>query len=198
MRTQRIVGIVIGILVLAGCQGSSSVRPLPEIRFHHLAPIRLDVGTIEVVSQYEPPFKAPHVEHILPISPERAASQWARDRLQAQGASAWRAVFIVRQAPMVEKRLPIDTGFTGYFKKQQSEQYESRIDVVLEIRDDNGRLMGEAVAAAHRGRTMPEGLTPNERDRLWHEMVEALITDMNTVLENTIRQHLARYLIMAP
>ncbi len=199
MPARRILGVTIGLLILlTGCQTAEPVQRLPELRFNHLLPIKIDVGAIEVLSHHEPLFRAPYVEHIMPVSPERAAHQWAHDRLKAVGSSERRAVFIVRQAHVVEKQLAADMDFTRYFKKQQSERYDAHLDVVLEIRDENGRAIGEATATANRGRTVAEDITPNERDRIWQEMVEALLIDMNNVLESAMQQHLARYVSLLP
>ncbi|KAF0142463.1 MAG: hypothetical protein FD153_617 [Rhodospirillaceae bacterium] len=179
MPARRILGVTIGLLILlTGCQTAEPVQRLPELRFNHLLPIKIDVGAIEVLSHHEP--------------------QWAHDRLKAVGSSERRAVFIVRQAHVVEKQLAADMDFTRYFKKQQSERYDAHLDVVLEIRDENGRAIGEATATANRGRTVAEDITPNERDRIWQEMVEALLIDMNNVLESAMQQHLARYVSLLP
>lgn len=187
--------VVLGVLVVAGCQVLAPVQRLPDLRFDHLLPIRFDVSSVEMISRYEPPFKPPHVEHLMPFSPERAARQWARDRLKAEGASGRRVVFIIRQAAVIEKQLAIDTGLTAYFKKQQSKHYDAYIDVLLEIRDENGRILGEVTAVASRSRTVGEGITPNEQDRIWQDIVRSLVTDMGSTLEEMIHQFLARYLV---
>jgi hypothetical protein len=42
--------------------------------------------------------------------------------------------------------------------------------------------------------TVPEDASLNERERTWYELTEKLMNDMNTQLEETLRQVFFRYL----
>ena len=65
--------IMIAMLIaLAGCETAVIPRSFPEQTFRHLPPISLDVAKIEFVLFFEPPLKAPHVEHEMPVPPHKA------------------------------------------------------------------------------------------------------------------------------
>jgi tRNA U38,U39,U40 pseudouridine synthase TruA len=54
-----------------------------EPRFQTTAPIELDVEKVEITSEFVPSFTRPNVEHLFPVSIEKAAKLWAKDRLKA-------------------------------------------------------------------------------------------------------------------
>jgi hypothetical protein len=69
------------------------------------------------------------------------------------------------------------------------------LDVAFQILDERQFPVAEVVAQAARTSTAPEGMTLNDRDRIWHEMVQSLVTDVNGQLESTIRQYMARWIL---
>lgn len=180
---------------LAGCAAAAPPQPkLPQLSFTHLAPFKLDVGRLELVTEYKAPGVEPNIEHLMALSPEAAAQKWAQDRLQPIGRTG-SARFIIRDAKAVEVPLHTDKGFTGLFKKEQAERYEMTLDVAFQILDERQFPVAEVVAQGSRSRTAPEGMTLNDRDRIWHEMVESLINDVNGQLDGTIRQYMARWMM---
>ena len=55
-------------------------------------------------------------------------------------------------------------------------------------------MRGHATADARRSRTLPEGISLNERERLYDQVVAALLQDFNASQEQAIRQYLHIYL----
>ena len=178
---------------LAACEVPLPEQKLPELTYSHLEPFRLDVASIEVISEYRPPMQAPNVEHLFSTPPEKALKQWAADRLKAAGPKGT-ARFIIGDDSVTETKLSIDTGFTGMFKKEQSERYDASVEAVLNIFDERGYLRGYATARVTRSRTVREDITLNERERQWFLIVEAMMKDFNAELERNIRQQLGGYL----
>lgn len=57
------------------------------------------------MSEFTPSFRRPNVEHLLPISLEKTAKQWAKDRLDAVGYSLDKvAKFIIKDASVTEEK----------------------------------------------------------------------------------------------
>ena len=188
-------GSVLGIalLVLAACQAPALPPPLPELTYGHLEPINLDVGRIEIVEQYVPPLKAPNVEHTFPTPPATAMRQWAKDRLRAVGEIRT-ARLVIKNASAIETKLEITGGLRGAFTKDQSERYDVTLDVVLEVRGEDGVAVAFANAVVTRSKTVTEGLSLSERERVFHRMTESLMDEVNSELEKNIRQFLVQYL----
>ena len=84
-RASALLGLVLGLVALAGCETPPPESRFPEMTFAHLGPIRLDVAEIEVIETYRSPLAPPNVEHLAPTRPAEAVRRWAADRLRAEG-----------------------------------------------------------------------------------------------------------------
>ncbi len=191
--TRASVGLVAPlVLIVAACAPPPPAPQFPELTYGHLGAIRLDVARVEIVVEYDPPLAAPHVEHTFPTTPAAAAERWAQDRIQAVGEDGW-ARFIVRDGGVTETALDRETGLKGAITDEQSERYAGVLDVILEIRSDRGFRDAYVEARAMRTQTVSEDITVNDRRTVFFELTEALVADVNSQLEDRIREHLARY-----
>ena len=196
--TQRSTLILVAALltagVVAGCETAAPEPQKPELSYAHLGAIRLDVAKVEVVDEYLPPLQPPNVEHEFPISPAEALQQWARDRLQAAGKDR-KARFIIRNAAVQEIALDKKKGLRGLFTKDQSERYDGRITVQLEIRSNRGFRDAFVEAMAEESRTVPEDISIVERERVFLQITKELIAVLNAEIEKQIAAHLSSYRI---
>ena len=78
-------------------------------------------GDVEVVEKYEPPLKAPHVEHEYGITPAEIARAWARDRIKVDPGDGTVRMTIL-EASVVQNELDVEKGFSGLFKDQPDRQ----------------------------------------------------------------------------
>lgn len=184
---------VAAVFLLAGCATDVERPGFPKISFAHLQPISLNVARIEVENRYVSPATRPNVEHEFPVSPAAAASNWGRDRLRAVGSSGVARV-IVRRASVVEVPLKRTTGVKGAFTRDQSERYDAVIDMMVELRDANGKVRVTAESTAKRSRSVSENISLNDREKVWFEMTEAMMADLNTALENQVRIHMKEWI----
>lgn len=195
--TSRKLGAALAVLLalsLAGCEVPSPEQKLPQLTYSHLAPYRLNVGRVEISSEYQSPMRDPNVEHIMPVSPEAAIKRWAQDRLQPVGTSG--AVrLIIRDARVVEVPLQVDRGIGGLFKSEQTQRYDANIELVLQTLDERNMPRNEIVARTQRSRTVTEGITLNERDRIWFDMVDDMMKDLNAQLDSLIPQYFNEYIV---
>ena len=171
---------------------ASAQTRFADITFTHKPPIKLDVARVEVVRAFQSPEAPPNVAHRFPIPPDRAVERWASDRLQPVGAGNLARV-VIKQSSVIEVPLETRGGLVGFFKTEQSERYDAVLEVQVEVHSDVGRL-GFAAATVKRSQTVPEDISPNERQQVWFEMTEKLIHDIDAELEQAIPQYLARYL----
>ncbi|MFQ5774001.1 MAG: hypothetical protein ACE5GS_05755 [Kiloniellaceae bacterium] len=196
LRPPRPAALAAALLVaLAACAAPPPRPEFPQITFQNLPPIRLDVREVTVEQAYRPPAKAPNVDHRFPVPPADAAMRWARDRLVAAGATR-RAHYVVRDASVVETPLKTTGGLKGMFTTEPSERYDARVVVELRIIADDGRVAGSATAEAVRSRSVPEDITLNEREKVWYEMTEDIMRELNGQLEQTIKTVFSPYVIL--
>ncbi len=189
------VCLILGSLAVAGCTAPPPRPDHPEIGFQDRPPIRLDVREVAVEQSYRPPYAAPNVEHLFPVPPAAAAARWANERLVAAGPTR-RARYNVRQASVLETPLERSGGLKGAFTTEQSERYDARLVVELEIISEDGRSEGSLTAEVERSRSVPENLTVNERETVWHEMTRTMLDELDRRLEETIKRVFFKYLIL--
>jgi hypothetical protein len=185
--------VVFAIALLAACS-TEKTQPLPELTFAHQPLLKLNVASLEVVSRYKAPMKPPHVEHRLPTPPEPALKRWAEERLRATGRSE-SARYTVINAAVTEEPLPKTSGFVGAFKNEPSERYTATVEAQLEIFNADGRRVQLVSARATRSRSLMEGAKPQERDRMWFDLIDALMKDFDKEMERAIRQYAGPWLL---
>ena len=181
--------VVLVFLSIVGCANDAQKPGFPKISFAHLQPISLNVARVEVENRYVPPATRPNVEHEFPVSPAASALNWGRDRLRAVGSSGVARV-IVRRASVVEVPLQKSTGMKGLFTRDQSERYDAVIDMMVEVRDQTGKVRVTAESIAKRSESVSENISLSEREKVWFRMTEAMMVDLNTSLENQVRVHM--------
>lgn len=186
--------LTLGSLFLTvACETPVATRELPSLTFVHLRPFKLDVASIEVVNQFKSPMTPPNIEHRLPTPPATALMQWVKDRLKATGNSGTLKVFI-EDASATEIRLNRDESLKGHLTKQQSHAYSASLQATILLTNSYGVGLASAKAAATRSTTIREDLSINERERVWLNLVDRLMTDFNQQIEISLRQHLRNWL----
>jgi len=182
---------IFAVALVATAAACSSAPPPPptfaDIHFLALPPFRLNVSQIQIVDQFQPTFQEPNVEHQFPVPPQRALQNWAHDRLQAIGpTSGYVARFTIVDASVRESDLPRDKSLTAVFKTQQAERYDGHVSVRLEIINPQGVAERTATAEAAVSRSVPEGITLNERDKIWYDMTRDLMADLDRQVQRQV------------
>lgn len=178
---------------LFGCVDAPPNPVYPEITFQHLNPLYLNVGEIKIVDEFTPPLKHPHVEHELPVSIDQSVRNWVRDRLRTTGNSGAVATITIKDASAVEKTLEKDTGLKGLITKDQSELYVFHLLVELKVTEISGSS-AFVTAEATRTKSVPEGVSLNEREKTYFTQVEALMRAFDKEMEKNIRTFMGEYL----
>lgn len=185
--TAALIATMLGV---TACEFQVARPKYAELSYSHLPPINLAVGKIETVTEYVAPTKPPNVEHLFPVRPSAAAERWGRDRLRAVGVKGTARV-IVKHASVVEVPLKVKTGLRGMVTKDQSERYDAVLEIAIEIDGDRGK--GSVSSRTQRSRTVPEGITLNQREKVWFEMTEAMMRDLNAALERELNRNMRGY-----
>jgi len=175
-----------GALLLVACETPPQRPVFPDIRFTDKPPLRIDAGSVEIERVFRSTLQSPQVEHLFPVSPERAMENWARDRLQPVGASRYVRVRII-DASVKEIELPRTKGVLGAFTTDQAQRYDATAEMTVELMGERGFAERSVSAKASRSRSVAEGITPNEREKVWYELTQQLMADLDAELERQIR-----------
>ncbi len=182
-------------LLLSAC---SPTAQLPEpVGLAYLAnkPIRLNVARVEVVKKYQSSSTRPHVENDFPIPPVAMIQQWVQDRLLPIGKTgSGYAVVTIEDASVIESPLKGTKGLRGMFTVDQSEQYDAKMSVKIEIFDELGVVKNFAYARATASRTIAENYTLGQRRKVWIAMMEKLMNNLDEELERNVRNYLGEYI----
>ena len=188
--------ILVALLgALSACDTPPTREPFPKLTYSYLPPFRLAVARVAVVDQYRPTLAPPYIEQQFPISPAGTAEQWGHDRLAAVGGDGT-AVYTVLRGDAVDVHLPDNnsSGMFDQFTVPQSDRYDLTIAVRLQILDPSGRVVASVHASATQSHTVAADATLNDRERLWFDMTEATMKDLNGQLEKSIPLYLQAYL----
>ncbi len=180
-------------LFLFACRTTSDIDAVPlrycEPRFKDLPPIELNVEKINIVSEFIPSFTRPNVEHLFPVSIEKAAKLWAEDRLKADGFSSNRiAEYIIKDASVTE-----EIEKSEELLQKDRLKYRANLSVVLKITDKANLAAAETTINAWRELRIPVDTSIAEKERYWNDMVQKLFNDFNARMEQNIHEYLNMY-----
>lgn len=184
--------VLAGAGLLVGCETPNPTQTFPQLSFAGQPKILLNVASVEVVDEYRMPLADPNVEHRAPLSPSGAMELWARDVLQPVGNQG-RAVLRITNGSVIETPLKGTTGLKGVFTTDQAERYDAAAVATLEVFDANGVPVGSAEGKATRYQTVAEGISLNDRERIWYRLVEDTVLDFSRTMEVAIRRYLVNY-----
>jgi hypothetical protein len=185
--------VLLGLLLLAGCETPATKPSFPDIRFTSEPRLRVDVAAVDLQDDFHANFHAPNVEHLFPISPEHAMENWVHDRLEATGTARRMRARIV-DASVTETELPRTTGLTGALTTQQAQRYDAKAAMSIDILNDRGFAERSVEASVALTRSVPEGLTPNQRDEIWYAMTKDLMAALDKQLEQRMRENFTFYI----
>ncbi len=178
-------------LGLAACTPPGKVK-YDDIRFSNVPPIELNVAEIIIKTPYEEPLKLPHVGEQFPVSPSRAARNWAEDRLRAVGSSGTATVTIV-ESSAVENELVRTEGVTGLLTKDQAQSYEVIIEMSIEAVEPVGSRKATAEARVTKKTSVAEDATVNEREGIWYKLTYDTMNNFDEHMERQIGKYLKSF-----
>ena len=190
---KKIFAVLTICFMVPACAGvqddMAEPRRYEDLSFTNQPPIKLKVNKIDIVSEFTPTFKRPNVEHLFPISIEKTARIWARDRLEAVDFGSNKiAKFIIKDASVTEEALNSNEVFT-----RDRIRYKARLVVTLRITDGDSMSAAETSIEAWRELTIDAATDIDEKERYWNGMVNKLFTEFNRSMEENINQYLNMY-----
>lgn len=190
---KRIFSVFLLIGLIQGCAAFRDENAEPqrynEPRFTEQEPIKLKVNRVNIISEFTPSFTRPNVEHLFPISIEKTAKLWAKDRLEAVDFSTDKqAEFIIRDASVTEEVEKSDK-----FLYKDRIKYKASLNVVLKISDPRKLTNAETEIEAWRELIIPIDTDISEKEKYWNGMVQKLFEEFNSRMEHNIHQYLNMY-----
>lgn len=187
--TVLLIGLTGGCSAIFGSYEGDEPTRYTELRFEDQKPIKLKVSKVDVISEFTPSFRRPNVEHLFPISIEKTAKTWARDRLEAVDFSSDKvAQFIIKDASVTEELETTDKVF-----ERDRMKYRATLNVVIRISDPQKLSNAETEIQAWRELIIPADTDIAEKEKYWNGMVTKLFDEFNLRMERNIHQYLNMY-----
>lgn len=187
--TFLLISLASGCSTIFGTHEGDEPARYSELRFEDQSPIKLKVSKIEVISEFTPSFRRPNVEHLFPISIEKTAKTWARDRLEAVDFSTDKvAQFIIKDASVTEE---LETSEKVFERDRM--KYRATLNVVIRISDPQKLSNAETEIQAWRELVIPADTDIAEKEKYWNGMVKKLFDEFNVRMERNIHQYLNMY-----
>lgn len=181
-------------LALAGCAAPPPERlTLPDITFEQSPTLIFAASRVESLTDFQPSFAAPHIEHMLAQPPARVAERWARDRLRHDASQPNTVQVHIRDASVIEQDIAKTPGLRGNFTTDQVARFEVSIAITIELRNERGFRLGEVTGTAKRSNTLSEKATLNDRERLIHDLIRQTMIDVDAQLEKNARAYMPLY-----
>ncbi len=193
MNKLRNIILIFSSLFLLSCSSTSDMDAVPlrysEPRFQNLVPIELSVEKVDIISEFIPSFTRPNVEHLFPVSIEKTAKLWAKDRLKVNGFSSNKvAEFIIKDASVTE-----EIEKSNELLQKDRLKYRANLSVILKITDKTNMSAAETSINAWRELKIPVDTKISEKERHWNDMVYKLFDEFNRQIEKNINEHFNMY-----
>ena len=186
------IAVALG-LTLAACSSTPQIQRFAPPSFSNEPVLSFNVAKVEVVSEYRAPADHPNIENEMPVSPELALRQWAKDRLRAAGGNGT-VRLVIHNASATETPVAHDQGFSSNFKKQIVAKVDMAVDATVQILDERQYVVAEVAQHNEIAQTELEGKTLNERDQLLYDAVVEMTRGFDKQIEPSIRSTLGKSL----
>ena len=193
---RSIFKVVFTVFILGNLTSCETVMPpqkFADLSYKHQPVIRFAVDRIDVAHKFIMPNLKKNIGAETPVKPSTVANQWAKDRLRAVGGENIILVTIA-QASIVEVPLLVKDGIQGIFTNDQSERYDGTIEIKIEVKNKKGKQLGMISSKSNRSQTVPEDTTITERKKVWFELVETMMKDLDSSLEKQVHQNFQKWL----
>jgi hypothetical protein len=165
--------------LLVGCGGDEGVpQTFPPLRYTYLAPISLNVSSIQTEVPYVPSQDGTSLDTMSPEAPVQAVEQMLQDRLVAGGGGG-KATVTINTASL----------------NRVNDTVVGNVSVQVAVTSADGRRAGYTQASVTRSRTLPDDTSDDALRAFLYTMTSDLVNAENVELEYQIRQHLAGWVV---
>ncbi|HEY4345666.1 MAG TPA: hypothetical protein VGN05_15060 [Parvibaculum sp.] len=185
--------LLLGLAALPGCANEPPAAPQPTLGFTG-KPLKLNIASVAVDDRYNPPGVAPNVEQLHSVTPSTIAQRWADTRIAAVGSRGL-ATLTVLDASVIESKLPVKGGLTGFFGDQTDTKITGRLRAELTV-SLPGTQAGsystyKASVNASGDQTILQSANLNDRDRAYFELMQMIAQKFDASLTAEINRAMA-------
>jgi hypothetical protein len=181
-----------GLALLGACAGEPPPPAAPAALVGP-APIRLDVGSVDVAETYSPADAPTFIDKRRTQQLVDATRAMLQETIQATGGPGYARASIER-ASMVERKRPVTGGVRGFFLREPDTELVGQLDVRLTVIDSAGSERAYATASISASRSILESTSVPERDRIAGQLGDELLQHLRRLLRQSAEEGLKDYL----
>jgi hypothetical protein len=191
MNIRRFIVSLFAVALLSACAGGPPSDDTASLTFANLKPLTLNVSSVDVINKYNPPMKAPYIEHTFAEPPYKAAEALIRKQLVAGGGMNAVRV-LINDASVVQEDADDSCGLVDGFKKMPVIRYRGEVAVRLEIYSPESPdvTLGYGNVVAKRSKSVVHNASIAEKEKAYFDLTEALMVDLDQGLKKVIREKL--------
>jgi hypothetical protein len=193
MRKKTLSLVVLSTLVALGAAGCSSIspapRPVPALGYHKYPAVRLNVGRIEVVNNYNPAQLPNHIENQMALPLPDAVNDWAKSRFQARGQDGVLTITI-DDASVIGEDLQRTKGVKGMFTIDQSRRVIGDIKVRFTASNMSFGNSGNAQVNVKSSRTLAEDSSLHQQDIVLADMTDHMMSELDAATQRVFIEKL--------
>lgn len=165
---------IIGCCIGMGACTAPSLTAFQIRDYREEAPIVVAAGAVIVQSDVVPSSVLPHIEKRMPVTPERALSDWAEHRFRAGRPTADSAlVLTIQEASMIQEEKP-----SGHWYMLDNVVYELQYRIEMAYHQ-NGRIMQTQTVSGFEKKSIPEQSSLAAKEEVWQELINEMLRKVN-------------------
>ncbi|HEY1096721.1 MAG TPA: hypothetical protein VGF14_05725 [Alphaproteobacteria bacterium] len=180
----------LGSLLVLGCStGTPEPRPMPVLGYHKYPQVRLNVGRIEVVNNYNPGQQPGHIENQMAMPLPDAVNDWAKTRFQAMGQDGVLTITI-DNASVISENLQRTSGVKGVFTIDQSQRVTGQIALRFASSNASFGTSGNAQVSVKSSRTMAEDSSLQTQDIILANLTDNMMVELDAATQRVFVEKL--------
>ncbi len=158
----------------------------PKMKDYSQVPLlELPVSRVNIVSNIGQMERLPHVENLMPMTPEKALKNWALIRLRPNYQKPYKAEFVILKAEMIRSEQPEKNWFI-----YDNYKYVLSYQVEVRIFNEEKETLRTVTIDGFIARTLPQKASVNQRDNMFTQMLLDMEDQLDEQMTQEIKQNL--------
>lgn len=175
--------IFVLLLLLSAC--TTPPRTSYKIKdFISVAPVEIPAKKIYIQNDVAGKRQSPHIEHMMPMPPERVIQNWAYVRLRPDKNKKNKAILKIKEASMTRFDAPQPSLFV-----KDNHEYILDFDIELIISDEQNNTLKTVQTNGKINRQIPQRSSIDAKDAVYYQMLSEMWDVLDSKLISEIRQN---------
>ena len=174
-------------VVMFLCACVPSYDTAPKMKDYSQVPLlELPVQRVNIISNVNGIERLPHVENLMPLTPEKVLKNWALIRIRPNYQKKYKAEFVIEKAQMIRQEAPEKSLFV-----YDNYKYVLSYKVSVRILDEEQNELRNVSIEGYVSRKLPQKASVLQRDNMFaqmlYEMEEQLDKQMLIEIEQSLK-----------